>query len=173
VYAKGFPLKDKIPLYLIAAVFLVLLYGTPSGLVLYWMMNNIFSLVKNCLQKTKKFSQFPNNILLPNGDCVQTYNPLLLVKDFYAEGPLLTDNAFMTNADVPLLALKDIIDKPKNPFTGIPLQSVKEQGVTITTASRLFNPAHHPKYRFDIKKDEWLFVHDNIFESANWQHAEH
>jgi hypothetical protein len=33
-------------------VFLVLLYNSPAGLVLYWTMNNIFSLAKNILQRT-------------------------------------------------------------------------------------------------------------------------
>ena len=45
IYAKGFPLKTKIQMYGLAAVFLVLLYQSPSGLVLYWICNNIFSLV--------------------------------------------------------------------------------------------------------------------------------
>jgi hypothetical protein len=94
-----------------------------------------------------------------------------MVKDFNTEGSLLTDNTFMTNADPPLLALKDIIDNPKNPFTGGMVQSAKENGVTITS-STLWATHRHPKYRFDIKKDEWLFVRDNIFDPANWQRAE-
>ena len=51
IYAKGFPLKTKIQMYGLAAVFLVLLYQSPSGLVLYWICNNIFSLVKNIVNK--------------------------------------------------------------------------------------------------------------------------
>lgn len=47
VYGKGLPLKSKIQMYLIAAVFLVFLYNSPSGLVLYWTLNNVFSLGKN------------------------------------------------------------------------------------------------------------------------------
>jgi len=45
--------KEKIQLFGIAVIFLVLLYNSPSALVLYWTFNNIFSLVKNILQKTK------------------------------------------------------------------------------------------------------------------------
>ena len=30
-----------------ALIFLVLLYSSPAGLVLYWTMNNVFSLVKS------------------------------------------------------------------------------------------------------------------------------
>lgn len=47
IYGKGLPLKSKMQMYLIAAVFLVFLYNSPSGLVLYWTLNNVFSLGKN------------------------------------------------------------------------------------------------------------------------------
>ncbi|MBQ7222977.1 MAG: YidC/Oxa1 family membrane protein insertase [Erysipelotrichaceae bacterium] len=51
LYLKGFPLKTKIQTYGIAAVFLVLLYGSPSGLVFYWTLNNVFSLLKNLIRR--------------------------------------------------------------------------------------------------------------------------
>ena len=54
VYTKGCRPKEKIQLYGIAAVFLVLLWNSPSGLVLYWTLNNLFSLVKNLLLAGKK-----------------------------------------------------------------------------------------------------------------------
>ena len=53
IYTKGFGLKDKIQIYGMALVFLVLLYNSPAGLVLYWTMNNIFSLIKNIFYKLK------------------------------------------------------------------------------------------------------------------------
>ena len=53
IYTKGFPLKEKIQIYGMAGIFLVLLYNSPAGLVLYWTMNNIFSLVKNIFYKLK------------------------------------------------------------------------------------------------------------------------
>lgn len=53
IYTKGFPLKDKFQLYGMATIFLVLLYNSPSGLVLYWTCNNVFSLVKNIFYKVK------------------------------------------------------------------------------------------------------------------------
>ena len=58
IYVKNTPLREKIQLYGIAVVFLALLYNSPSGLVLYWILNNIFSLVKNIVMKTKKPSRF-------------------------------------------------------------------------------------------------------------------
>ncbi|MBQ7715196.1 MAG: YidC/Oxa1 family membrane protein insertase [Clostridia bacterium] len=53
IYLRGFPLKTKLQLYGIAIVFLVLLYNSPSGLVFYWTLNNVFSLIKNIFYKLK------------------------------------------------------------------------------------------------------------------------
>ena len=53
LYLKGFPLKTKLQLYGMALVFLVLLYGSPAGLVFYWTLNNVFSLIKNIFYKLK------------------------------------------------------------------------------------------------------------------------
>lgn len=53
IYMKGFPLKSKIQMYGIAVIFLVFLYNSPAGLVFYWTLNNIFSLVKNVFYKLK------------------------------------------------------------------------------------------------------------------------
>lgn len=51
IYTRGMPLKSKIQLYGMALIFLVLLYDSPSGLVFYWTLNNVFSLVKNVFNK--------------------------------------------------------------------------------------------------------------------------
>ena len=53
IYTKGFPLKARLQLYAMALVFLVLLYPSPSGLVFYWTLNNLFSLAKNLFAKLK------------------------------------------------------------------------------------------------------------------------
>ncbi len=51
IYTRGLPLKDKLQLYGMALVFLVLLYDSPAGLVVYWTMNNLFSLLKNLFNR--------------------------------------------------------------------------------------------------------------------------
>lgn len=51
IYTKGMPLKSKIQLYGMAFIFLFLLYDSPSGLVFYWTLNNLFSLIKNVFYK--------------------------------------------------------------------------------------------------------------------------
>jgi len=53
IYLKGFPLKTKIQLYGMALFFLVFLYTSPAGLVFYWTLNNLFSLVKTIFYKLK------------------------------------------------------------------------------------------------------------------------
>ncbi|HNY22818.1 MAG TPA: membrane protein insertase YidC [Treponemataceae bacterium] len=53
VYTRGFALKDKIQLWVMALLFLFLLYGSPAGLVFYWTLNNLFSLAKNLVYKAK------------------------------------------------------------------------------------------------------------------------
>ena len=50
VYTRGLPRRDRFRLYGMAAVFLVLLYEAPSGLALYWTLNNFFSLGKNLIR---------------------------------------------------------------------------------------------------------------------------
>lgn len=57
IYTRGFPIRDKVQLYGVAGVFLVFLYASPAGLVLYWTLNNIFSLAKNLLYLCKKPSR--------------------------------------------------------------------------------------------------------------------
>ncbi len=51
IYTKDISWRNKWQLYVIAVIFLVLLYDRPSGLVLYWTMNNLFSLLKNIFRK--------------------------------------------------------------------------------------------------------------------------
>ena len=53
VYTKGLPLRDKVQLNGMALLFLILLYTSPAGLVLYWTCNNLFSLVKNLFYRLR------------------------------------------------------------------------------------------------------------------------
>ena len=54
IYAGKQSVKDKLKLIGMALFFLVLLYGSPSGLVFYWTLNNVFSLVKNIVLLLRK-----------------------------------------------------------------------------------------------------------------------
>ncbi|MBR4376711.1 MAG: YidC/Oxa1 family membrane protein insertase, partial [Spirochaetia bacterium] len=49
IYMRGSRAKDIVELYVMAGVFLLLLYASPAALVLYWTMNNIFSIGKSLI----------------------------------------------------------------------------------------------------------------------------
>lgn len=306
IYTKGFSLKEKVQLFAMAALFLVLLYGSPAGLVLYWTLNNVFSLVKNCLQKTKhdqgnwfstanrqntaaggsgltpkiindyaildllpaltaltvdspgtytafyahlthdpiffqapdytpqdrvtnrgsgpfadvnrfhthvatfallahyfRFLQdkgvydntriiivadhgrgsdpFSENIPLPKNGRLQSFNPLFMVKDFQSEEtrdqgvpplslalPFSRDDTFMTNADVPRIALAGIAENPRNPFTQAPLDTAPPSADADIVTIGALSSYRHSAFTYSIPADEWLRVHDDIFDPANW-----
>jgi hypothetical protein len=97
---------------------------------------------------------------------VELYNPLLMVKDFNAEG-FTTDETFMTNADVPTLALEDLVENPINPFTGKEINNdekfAHDQFITMssdwnteTTTGNTFAPSR------------WASVKDNLWDPDNW-----
>ena len=58
IYTKNATTRDKVQLYALGIFFLVLLYNSPSGLVIYWILNNLFSLVKTIVLKTKHPGRF-------------------------------------------------------------------------------------------------------------------
>ena len=49
LYTKSFRLKDNTQQIVLAVVFLLFLYNSPSALLIYWTFNNIFSLIKNLI----------------------------------------------------------------------------------------------------------------------------
>ena len=53
IFTKGSTPKTKIQLYAMAVFFLFFLYTSPAGLVFYWTLNNIFSLIKTVFYKLK------------------------------------------------------------------------------------------------------------------------
>ena len=97
-----------------------------------------------------------------------SYNPILFFKDFNAKDSLKFDMTFMTNADTPLFAVKDIIYNPVNPFTNKDItKQTKKSKVRIYTDIR-----HTPDYYRGTtcleKGLNYIEVHDNIFDDNNW-----
>lgn len=106
---------------------------------------------------------------LGNGYNKDHLNPLLLVKDYNSTGPIKTDMSFMTNADTPSIAFKDVIENPINPFTGKPVTSDSKTEGILTTTDDIFMPHHSSSsYIFTVKPDSWYRVKDNIFVDENW-----
>ncbi|MBD5551881.1 MAG: hypothetical protein HDQ96_12025 [Lachnospiraceae bacterium] len=73
IFTKGSPLKAKIQLYAMALFFLVFLYASPAGLVFYWTLNNVFSLVKTIFYKLKNPQKVLNAIFSAVGVLLVVY----------------------------------------------------------------------------------------------------
>jgi len=107
---------------------------------------------------------FNNNMPFYKEDYIAT----LLVKDFNASGNMKTDMTFMTNADTPYLAAKDVIPDPVNPFTHNPLYTAdKDARVKIDTGV-LESVRIRDNKMHNIKDDEWYGVHGSIFNDKDW-----
>ena len=61
IYSKKLRFKESLPLYIVSLIFLVLLYNSPSGLVFYWTLNCLFSLIKNIFIEYKLYKVFVVN----------------------------------------------------------------------------------------------------------------
>lgn len=119
----------------------------------------------------RRLGQF-DYMKLSNGIDAQAYNPLMLVKDFNSKGFKVSDE-FMTNADTPSIAVKDIIENPINPFTKQSLNnSAKNDGKVIITTSDNYSILKYNGNVFDTSDGEWWSVHDNLFDANNWKKVE-
>jgi len=114
-----------------------------------------------------KHGQF-SELTKEDGLDVESFWPLLMVKDFDAHEPFMIGSEFMTNADVPSLAMQGIIDDPVNPFTGNPINNSMKSGNLYVTDSWKWNTIKNNGYVFDTEGDSWWTVHDSIFDMNNW-----
>lgn len=116
-----------------------------------------------------ELGQFPNLIYDDSLD-IEMVNPLFLVKDFSAKGPIVTDRQFMTTSDTAWLCLKDIVDNPVNPFTGNLINDEPKKEKQIVTTSVLWDVREfHRGTVFDTYDGHFYSVHDDIFNLDNWE----
>lgn len=111
------------------------------------------------------------NLILDDGLDVQSFIPLLLVKDFDEKG-FKTSEEFMTQADVPTLAFKNLIEHPINPFTGNEI----DDGEKNISSQKILSSD-----KFEIDKNngntflpgDWYSVKDNVYDLQNWKFIGH
>ncbi len=113
------------------------------------------------------------NVQLAGGDDATAMNPLLMVKDFYSEGELVSSDEFMTNADVPSLSVEGIVDDPVNPFTGNSINMDMKKGeleVPFSVLSKIdiFHVEKNGAF-LDVSDRNVYTVHDGIFDDASWK----
>ncbi|MDD3403530.1 MAG: membrane protein insertase YidC [Hespellia sp.] len=115
----------------------------------------------------RNLGQFENESI--DGYDIQWVNPLLMMKDFNTEGELLTNETFMTQADVPTLVCNDVIEDPVNPFTGNAINSAEKTAHDqIITFSEKYSTTTNNGNVFDTSDSPWFSVHNNIFDLNNW-----
>lgn len=97
---------------------------------------------------------------------LEMYYPMLMVKDFNSTG-FTTSEEFMTNADVPTLAVSDIIENPINPFTGKEInnkeKAAHEQFIIL---SEEWDVRKHEGNTFYASK--WASVKNDMRDKNNW-----
>lgn len=108
-----------------------------------------------------------SNIIFNDYFSLADVNCLLMVKDFNSDNQINIDYSFMTNADVPDMAIKGLVKNHVNPFTGNELPINKDSGFIVTSSIK-HDLEEHLTNSYNIKPDEWFHVHDNIFDPANW-----
>lgn len=100
----------------------------------------------------------------------ESVNPVLLVKDYDSKtGGITIDESFMTNADVPTIAMAGIIDDPVNPYTGNPINNDRKEEGPIIIVGDNYDFDADTETVFDREDIPWYSVHDNIFDAANWE----
>lgn len=96
----------------------------------------------------------------------ESYYPLLLVKDFGSKG-FKTSDEFMTNADVPTLAMQGLISDPVNPFTGKSINNNEKYAHDqIVVLSKRWKLEEHTGNTFP--PTNWASVSDNLFDKKSW-----
>lgn len=105
-----------------------------------------------------------------NGSTYAGYTPLFMVKDFNAKGKPKTDTTFMTNADAPYFAIKDLPVSNVNPFTGKTLDPTNQKDNLNIYQCLNFNAFEIRRLNeFELDRNQGFNVHDNIFNQDNWK----
>ncbi len=104
---------------------------------------------------------------LEGEDDIVRYYPLLMIKDFGSK-EFVTSEEFMTNGDVPTLAMEGLIENPVNPFTGKTIDSSEKTAHEqyIITSDELLVDKNNGTTFFP---STWYAVHDDMRDSNNWR----
>ena len=101
----------------------------------------------------------------PSLSDVELYLPLLLVKDFEAEGFHISDD-FMTIADVPAFACSEIIDNAANPYSGHSIVQPQAKQMVFVLGSNESKIQTNNGNTF--LPGIWFSVHDDVRNVENW-----
>ena len=97
---------------------------------------------------------------------LEAYNPLLMYKDFDAKG-FVASEEFMTNADVPWLAVRDLIRDPCNPFTRVRIDPEQKENTPI----RISLLSGRPQICGGLEQSgaSWYSLEGDMFDADAWK----
>ena len=95
------------------------------------------------------------------------FNAFLMVKDFDSRGEPREDDSFMTNADVPTLAVQNLILDPVNPFTGKRIDGEADRAAPqkVTTSLHWDTGTNNG---FAFSKSRWYTVEKKVLDPDRW-----
>lgn len=131
LYLKGFPLKTKIQLYGMALFFLVFLYNSPSCLVFYWTLNNLFSLGKTIFYKLKNPQKIIRCLTFVLGLACLTFGL------FFYDAPSITRKLFFPVLGL-LLLLPALLPLVKTRFSFLQKEAVSQPDRRLFLLGSLF-----------------------------------
>ena len=158
---KWFDYLKELKVYDNTRIIVVADHGTPN-----YVPTNIF---ESKVDKEAKYKQYAREVKFsPINE-----NPLLLVKDF-DEKEFKIDDKFMTNADTPYLATKDLIKNAKNPNTGKVFSEDYKNKPSFYVAGTVlpFDPPYHrDEYRHETE-NRGYFVLDgtDMWDIDSWSY---
>ena len=91
-----------------------------------------------------------------------------MMKDFDSQGDLQKNYTFMTLADVPALATKDLpAELQNNPFTDKKFFDTQNKEMVKSVEAGNWHANHQLKStKLDV--DGWVYVKDNVYDPACW-----
>lgn len=156
-----------------------LYFEEPTNVKWYAVNMSTYILLANWIKKLKENGVYDNTRIIIASDhayycnihnispIISANNAVLMVKDFSKNNNLAVSGKFMSLADIPYLSVKNVINNPKNPFTGKSIESKdKINGIDIITT--LFIKRDPQQYEDNLRtylydeKVEYMHVDEKI-----------
>ena len=96
---------------------------------------------------------------------IETYQPILLVKDFNATGFTVSEE-FMTNADVASLSMEGLVENPVNPYTGNAIDMSGKEETPYVILSNRWDVTENNGYQYI--DSQWATVSGEVWKKDNW-----
>ena len=100
---------------------------------------------------------------------MESYNPILLVKDFNSNEDVKISEEFMTNADVPCLIIKNTLASNINPYTNIEINDEYKKNDMIVALRKNSNLNRRYASLYQNNNIFWATIDkNNLFNKFGW-----